>query len=54
MSGSEYEDDELEDKDGLDEELVVALDAERPSRASLAMMADAEAIAQVRHRTVEK
>ncbi|CAL8464586.1 g4121 [Coccomyxa elongata] len=46
MSGSEYEDDEVEDEDGLDDEAAAYLGAKMPSRASLAMMADAEAIAQ--------
>lgn len=46
MSGSKNEGDELEDEDASDQEVAAALDAERPSRASLAMMADAEAIAQ--------
>ena len=46
MSGSD-EDDEEEDEDGSHEELAEEVGAEMPSRASLAMMADAEAIAQV-------
>ncbi len=54
MSGSEFEDDEVEDEDGLDDEAAADLGAKMPSRASLAMMADAEAIAQVTPATAKK